>query len=331
MEFVKNHNLEVIKPDYLGNPMLKGRFLNYQKIIPPKLTDILRWRFTNNHDRSKKRQSPWAASLYNLTNVSNKSQDRIIWLGHASFLICFNGKNILIDPVFGNIPFVKRLVGMPCSITELIDIDYILLSHAHYDHIDKNSLRQVSLQNPKAIIYCGLNHRHLLNKFGITNLVIEAGWYQKYPLRSDGLEFYFLPALHWSNRTAFDRNTRLWGSFVIKSNLTSIYFMGDSGYSAHFKDIGSLFSSLDYCLMGIAAYTPRSLMQFSHTNPQEAIQGFHDLNGMTFIPMHYGTYDLTDEPLREPLELLNELVASNSVKGQVMIPIIGEPVLIKPE
>lgn len=326
MQFMKNLELKTIKPDYEGNKVFKGKFLNYRKVKNPSFLDILKWSFSRSEVKRQKQNNPWEAPVVPLKaiEVIDLKCNAIIWLGHASFLIIINGKVILTDPVFGDIPFVKRLTGMPCEISDLIKIDYILLSHSHFDHIDKNSLQQVCLQNPHAIIYCGLNHKNLFKKFNIKNLVIEAGWYQQFPDNLDGLEFYFMPALHWSSRGLFDRNIRLWGSFVIKSKDSMIYFMGDSGYDSHFKEIGDLFGKFDYCLMGVGAFLPWYIMHSSHTTPYEAVNGFHDLGGRTFIPMHYGTYDLADEPLEEPLHRLRDLDNNNLINGKLLILKIGE-------
>lgn len=326
MKQIYNKELRLIKPTHFGNKVLDDRFLNYHKISAPKLMDILRWRFTRSPERAVQKQSPWSASVTPIVNLADKSHDRIIWLGHASFLITLNGKNIIIDPLFGNCLFIKRKAAMPCDVKELLNIDYILISHSHYDHLDKNSLKQLTNNNPQAIIYCGLNHHELLRQYKINNQVIEAGWYQEYPIQTDNLEFFFMPALHWSKRTFSDRNKRLWGSFVIKSQKSKIYFMGDSGYSPHFKEIGTLFNGFDYCLMGIGAYSPRYIMQYSHVNPDEAVQAFNDLQGKNFIPMHYGTYTLTDEPLSEPLHKIKHLEAEAKIHGRLLLPVIGETV-----
>ncbi|MFO0319529.1 MAG: MBL fold metallo-hydrolase, partial [Neisseriaceae bacterium] len=246
-----------------------------------------------------------------------------VWLGHASFLITLNNKNILLDPVFFNIPLFKRLAKIPFSINNYNSIDYILISHAHFDHLDKTTIKALSILNPQLKIYCGLGTSQLINnKWKLQNTVVEAGWYQQYPVENDSLEFYFMPALHWSKRTLYDRNKKLWGSFVIKGNSSNIYFMGDSGYSSHFKEIGNLFDDLDYVILGIGAYNPQNIMQTSHLNPEEAKQAYIDLGAKYLVPMHYGTYDLTDEPRFEPLSRIKK--AFESEQDNLKIIKIGE-------
>lgn len=329
MEYLKNPNLETIKQNYLGNPCLSGRFLNYAKVKVPSARDILKWRLS----RAKKfftttNNSNITQDYIKINEVTNESirndkLDSIIWLGHATFLITINNKKIIIDPVLGNIITRKRLAPLPCSIESLDCVDYLLISHAHYDHLDESSIKQLANLNPNLITYCGLNHSSIITKCGVKNIV-EASWYQKYPINNDEIEFYFLPALHWSRRGLNDTNRRLWGSFLIKCKNKTIYFMGDSGYSEHFKEIGELFNGVDTCLLGIGAYEPRDIMKSSHINPQEALQAFNDLKGKTLIPMHYGTFHLADEPRHEPPELISLLWKDNNQSGNLKISKIGE-------
>ena len=329
MQYIKNPNLITIKSDYPGNKMFGNKFLNYQKVPVPKFKDIWQWRFNQADAKKNKQEKPYKLDKINFTEMQDKSQDKLVWFGHASFFITLNGKNILIDPVFDNVLFVKRLVGIPCKIKELNNIDYILISHSHFDHLDKKTLKKLCKQNPQVIIYCGLNHENLFRKFGINNQVVEAGWYQQYPINlNDKIQFYFLPALHWSKRTLRDNNQRLWGSFGIKTDGCSLYFMGDSGYSPHFAEIGQTLNGFDYCLLGIGAYSPRKIMQSSHLDPNEAVKAFHDLQGKNLVPMHYATYDLADEPLGEPIQIMHELNAKKQINGTLLAPKVGEIVYL---
>ena len=301
MQYLKNEELRTIKPEHQGNLYLNGRFLNYQKVKAPQLKDILRWKMNKNPQQAEKNQDKFRLPTIENKQIFQREVAKIVWLGHASFLITLNGKNILLDPVFANIPLVKRRAKIPFSLAEYSQIDYILISHAHYDHMDKKTLTSLAKLNPSLKIYCGLNMAELLRKWKISNTIVEAGWYQQFPLGDDQIEFYFMPALHWANRTLRDRNRHLWGSFVIRGAESCSYFMGDSGYSAHFAEIGKLCPDIEYALLGVGAYMPRNIMQFSHVNPEEAKQAYLDLKAKYLIPMHYATYDLTDEPYEEPI------------------------------
>jgi L-ascorbate metabolism protein UlaG (beta-lactamase superfamily) len=308
LEYLLNEKLETIKPGHQGNIQKGGRFLNYQKVAAPKLKDILRWKTSKNPQQDEKRNDDFRLGTLDDPAIFDRSRDKVVWLGHASFLLTLNGVNILLDPVFADIPLVKRRAKIPFQLKDYDSIDYVLISHAHYDHLDKKTVRNLARINPNLKIYCGLGTAELLQKkWRISNTVIEAGWYQKFPLFADGVEIYFMPALHWSNRSLRDRNLRLWGSFVIRGKNSTIYFMGDSGYSPHFKEIGQLIPGIDYAILGVGAYMPRNIMQYSHINPEEAKQAYHDLGAKYLLPMHYATYDLTDEPYSEPLKKIQAL------------------------
>lgn len=323
-----NPDLLTIKAEYSGNLIKDGRFLNYEKVKAPKLKDILNWKMKRNPQHDEKRADSFKLDVVNNPEIFRRDQDKIVWLGHASFLITLNGKNILLDPVFADIPLVKRRAVIPFSLADYTTIDYILISHAHYDHLDKKTVTGLAKLNPDLKIYCGLGTLSLLKqKWKVRNEIIEAGWYQRFPLFNDQLEIYFMPALHWSNRTLRDRNLRLWGSFIIKGGSSTIYFMGDSGYSGHFKEIGQFFPAIDYALLGVGAYMPRNIMQYSHINPEEAKQAYHDLGARYLVPMHYATYDLTDEPYKEPLDLIRGLFPDSPER--LLNVTIGETIQIK--
>lgn len=308
LEYLLNEELETIKSGHQGNIQKGGRFLNYQKVAAPKLKDILRWKTSKNPQQDEKRNDDFRLGTLDDPAIFDRSRDKVVWLGHASFLLTVNGVNILLDPVFADIPLVKRRAKIPFQLKDYDSIDYVLISHAHYDHLDKKTVSNLAKINPNLKIYCGLGTAELLQKkWKISNTVIEAGWYQKFPLFADGVEIYFMPALHWSNRSLRDRNLRLWGSFVIRGKNSTIYFMGDSGYSPHFKEIGQLIPGIDYAILGVGAYMPRNIMQYSHINPEEAKQAYHDLGAKYLLPMHYATYDLTDEPYGEPLKKIQAL------------------------
>lgn len=302
-----NPDLKIIKAGFDGNILRDGRFLNYQKVRAPKLKDILKWRFSKNPQEVEKKEDKFRLKTLENNEILNKTITKIVWLGHASFLLTLNGKNILLDPVFGDVPLVKRRAKIPFAIKAYNNIDYILISHAHYDHLDKKNMTYLAKLNPSLVIYCGLNVKPLLEKWHIKNQIIEAAWYQEYPVTADLLEIYFMPALHWSNRTLRDRNKCLWGSFIIKSASTTIYFMGDSGYSPHFKEVGEFFPNIDYAILGVGAYMPRNIMESSHINPAEALLACNDLGAKYLVPMHYATYNLTDEPYEEPLTWIKKL------------------------
>jgi L-ascorbate metabolism protein UlaG (beta-lactamase superfamily) len=155
--------------------------------------------------------------------------------------------------------------------------------------------------------------------------VQEAGWWQQYDLGPDApVEIFYLPASHWSRRGLFDLNRILWGSFLIKTADRLIYFAGDSSYGDHFEQIEHTFGPLDIVLMPIGAYKPAFMMSRSHVNPHEAAKAANVLRAGHVVPMHYGTFDLSDEPASEPLRLLTEVAAGGLLRGVLHAPAVGE-------
>ncbi|WP_201328553.1 MBL fold metallo-hydrolase [Thermotomaculum hydrothermale] len=147
----------------------------------------------------------------------------------------------------------------------------------------------------------------------------ELSWFESWEFK--GIKIVLLPAKHWSKRRLFDRNTSLWGSFLIQTDKTTIYYAGDTAYSYHFKDIGEIFE-IDYAFLPIGAYKPDYIMKHNHMNPEEAYKAFKDLNAKHFIPIHYGVFKLSDESVSEPYEKIVKIIPENK------IPKIGEVVII---
>ncbi len=272
-----------------------SRFNGFKNI---SFLNVLKWRFSKlankNLDETREIIYP---EINREHDKLNTDQDFIIWLGHSTFLIQINKIKILTDPVFGNIPLFKRKTETAYSIDEIGKIDLIVISHSHYDHLDLKSIKQFEKFAPK--ILAPLKTKKYFNN--IKNMeIIEMDWFES--IKFDEVEIIFLPAKHWSRRSLFDLNKTLWGSFLIKN----IYFAGDTAYSEHFKIIGNKYK-IKYALMPIGAYKPEIIMKNNHVNPEESINGFIDLKAEIFIPMHYGTFKLSDEPMDEPLKLTKEL------------------------
>ena len=218
---------------------------------------------------------------------------------------------------------------MPCDIDDLRNIDYLLISHGHRDHFDKKTVESIVKTNPDMEALIPLSGSRLFNGQRLRETKRqEAGWYQENNLAND-IRIIFLPAKHWSRRGLNDFNKTLWGSFLIIANGTKIFFAGDTAYDEHlFTEIRQLFGEIDICLLPIGAYAPAFLMQREHTNPEEALQAFSDLGGKLFIPMHYGTYDISDEPLGEPITRLRKNAIEKGIEYQIKELAVGEKYLI---
>jgi L-ascorbate metabolism protein UlaG (beta-lactamase superfamily) len=235
-----------------------------------------------------------------------------VWLGHASYLFTLAGKHFLTDPVLYNVGPLKRFTPLPCDVAELKQIGYILLSHNHRDHADKKSMQHLCTLNPKAVILTGLNIAPLLRSWKITNPIVEAGWYQQYQLETD-VQVTYLPAKHWNRRGLTDMNNMLWGSFMLQSPTQTIYFGADSGLGMHFEEIGQLFPSIDYAMLGIGAYKPEWFMHTAHTSPADALIALQQLGAKQLVPMHFATFDLSDEPLFYPKQELLQLQEQQNI------------------
>ncbi len=306
--YLKNNNLNFIKNNSKGNTLKDGIFINlYGQSGISSVFDILKWKLRKNKYKTIKKNDKYKMKIIKNTMKKKKKEDYISWLGHASFLIQINGKKILTDPCLFAPPFIKRLTRLPCNIED-IKPDYLLISHGHYDHLDKKSIKYFN----KSTALIPLKMGKLVKKFNKTINIQEAAWYQKYNINEE-FEIFFLPAHHWHKRTLKDQDKTLWGSFLIKTKTKTIYFAGDSGYSKHFKDIGNMFD-IDIALLPIGAYEPRWFMKSSHINPQEALKAYKDLNAKEFIPMHFGTFDLSDEPISEPPKLLKKIKKDENIK-----------------
>ncbi|BFG76521.1 MBL fold metallo-hydrolase [Paraburkholderia terrae] len=246
---------------------------------------------------------------------ANRSDDTMTWIGHATALLQINGVNVITDPMFSEraSPFTfagpKRRVPPGLALDELPHIDVVLISHSHYDHLDTASVEALNGQPggpPLFLVPLGI--KDWLAKKGVTNAQ-ELDWGDETSVA--GLDFWFVPATHWSARSLTDRNETLWGGWVVKTpagatHPVSVYFAGDTGYSNDFKRIGAAFGCVDLALIPVGAYEPRWFMGPQHVDPQQAVQIFEDVHAKKAIGIHWGTFELTDEALDEPPKKLAE-------------------------
>ena len=323
-----NPDLAVIKEEWKGNTVINGEFHNNSTPEKPPLLDVLKWKFSRNPQREAKLSDSFKLASCQLDSIT-KSEDKIIWLGHASFLIIVNGISLITDPAFFDLASIKRKVAVPCDLEALKPIDYLLISHDHRDHLDLKSAAIIAKNNPAIELLLPLNAGRIFDKKAFKNSTKqEAGWYQEYKIK-ESISIVFLPTRHWGRRGLFDFNKTLWGSFLVIAGDTKIFFSGDTAYDENmFKDIHAEFGAIDICLLPIGAYSPRFMMQTSHITPEEAVKIFNDLGGKLFIPMHYGTYDLSDEPLGEPVKRLEACFAKKEPKKYLKKLRVGEVFLL---
>jgi L-ascorbate metabolism protein UlaG (beta-lactamase superfamily) len=325
--YVKNTALQTLNtdPDWLGNPINEqGRFLNLYDNSAPNFADVIEWKRQSNPYQPYKKADEFALPVVKDPQLFTNREDAIVWLGHASFLIRLEGITLLTDPVFFDRFFLKRLSELPFDLQDLQNIDYILLSHGHFDHCDLKSLAWIKEKCPQATVLTGLGMEKILkNKFSESHIQ-TAGWYQQYKTPAS-ISIAFVPAKHWTKRSIADQNKALWGGFSIKTDSLHVYFMGDSGYDAHFKDIASLCGAPDYAIIGVGAFEPEWFMHNFHISPLNALKAAEEMQARYFIPMHYGTFDLSDEPLLEPRRILQNMEHTTSL--QLLYPNPGETIV----
>lgn len=280
----------------------KTRYSNYDDVNNLKsISDMLRW---SKERRSKKKDLTNQIPQHDIKEVKalkeNLQEPTITWIGHSTFLIQMNGKNILTDPVWAQrMGFQKRMTAPGIELHDLPNIDIVLISHGHYDHLDFGTIKKLK-GKPRFYVPIGL--KSAFSRRGYRNIV-EAKWWDYFTY--EGLKITFVPAQHWTRRSLFDTNTSHWGGWIIEdsSSNRSIYFVGDTGYFKGFKEISEKFT-LDIVMMPIGAYEPEWFMKTSHINPEDAVKAFLELKGKTFIPMHYGAYRLADDTGPEALDRL---------------------------
>ena len=237
----------------------------------------------------------------------NPGPAQITWIGHSTFLLQVDGLNILTDPIFSEraspVSFAgpKRTTPPALSVKQLPHIDIVLISHNHYDHLDKASIKALQahqIDNPPSY-YVPLGLKAWFTKLSIGR-VTELDWWGESSVGDATV--HAVPVQHWSSRTPFDRNKTLWAGYVISAPTLRTLFVGDSGYSNDFKAISTRLGKVDLALVPIGAYDPRWFMKSAHMNPEEALRVVQDVGARRAIGMHWGTFALTDEPMAEPGE-----------------------------
>jgi L-ascorbate metabolism protein UlaG (beta-lactamase superfamily) len=234
-----------------------------------------------------------------------RAEPAVTWVGHATLLLHVGGRYVLTDPQFSERASPVRLVGprravppVP-ALERLPHIDAVLISHNHYDHLDRDSVAKLAAQPggaPRFFVPLGL--KDWFARLGIDN-VVELDWWEK--AAYEGLELHFVPVQHWSKRTLLDTNLSLWGGWVVTHPQLSFFFAGDTGYSQDFTDIRARFGGFDLAAIPIGAYAPRWFMHVQHVDPAEAIRVHRDVNARQSVGIHWGTFaGLTDESLYEP-------------------------------
>jgi N-acyl-phosphatidylethanolamine-hydrolysing phospholipase D len=246
------------------------------------------------------RPRPGAASRVDHDPAALERDPGVTWIGHATFLVKVDGVTIVTDPMFSKraspLSFAgpPRLVAPGVPMGALPKIDLALVSHDHYDHADIPSLRALAARGTRIVV-----------PMGMADVVRAAGgdaislrWWEHVEIA--GLRLHCVPAQHFSGRGLTDRNRRLWAGWVVEGRSRRFYHAGDTGYFGGFAEIGRRLGPIDLAAIPIGAYRPSSMMRPVHLDPEEAVQAALDAGAARVVGMHFGTFDLTDEPLDEP-------------------------------
>jgi len=285
------------------------------KGAPRPVGDLLRW-FRERGRTRRERPDPPASVFERKTprfgQVEGQGGVGVTWLGHSTVLLEFQGLTVLTDPILSEhaaplpLPRLRRWVPAPVGVAGLPHVDLVLVSHNHYDHLDRPTVRALARRFPEAIWCTPLGNGALLRRFG-ARLVHEMDWWEEMELT--GGRVTCTPAQHFSARGLHDRDRALWSGFALRISGRSAWFAGDSGYFGGFREIGERVGPFDLALVPTGAYDPRWFMRPVHMDPTEGVQAVLDVaaRGLPrLVPIHWGTFKLTDEPMDEPPRLTRE-------------------------
>ncbi|MEN8799236.1 MAG: MBL fold metallo-hydrolase [Flavobacteriaceae bacterium] len=309
-----------------------GAFMN-RKNVPEKfgfwqtLSIARKFFFTQVPNGAPK--NPIPVQPLDSTGIANyEGKTRLIWFGHSAFLLQMQGRNILLDPMFGETPAPHPLLGrnrfsgpLPIEIEKLPQIDAIIISHDHYDHLDYESI--MKLKDKVEMFYTPLAVGVHLKAWGVEeDKIIELDWWQE--ARYLNLEFICTPAQHFSGRKLKNRQSTLWSSWVIRSDKESIFFSGDSGYGPHFKEIGEKYGPFEFAMMECGQYN--ELWPDIHMFPEETIQAGMDIGASALMPIHWGAFQLALHSWTDPIE--RAVIKAGQLNSILVTPKIGQPIMI---
>ena len=250
------------------------------------------------------------------------------WFGHSTVLLNINGKIIITDPVFSKaaspVPFLNKAFSFQhhYTVEMLPELDVVLISHDHYDHLDYKTIKKIHSKTKKFIVPLGVD-AHLV-RWGIPKEKIEVADWNDLIVIDSSVKFTSTPARHFSGRGTRDRDKTLWCSWVIESNTQKVFFGGDSGYGKHFKEIGNKYGPFDLTMIECGQYNEN--WSQIHAMPEQTVQAHIDLNGKTLLPIHWSKYRLSIHSWTEPIERAKAASEENKISLQDVK--IGEIVIL---
>ncbi|WP_309621978.1 MBL fold metallo-hydrolase [Novosphingobium sp.] len=297
-----------------GSPVSRARLRDFLKFL---LWDMR---------RAKLPPLPPGLATAIAPDLSAMQENEVTWLGHACFALRIGGKLVLTDPYLGKAagPFglgPRRFLPPAITAADLPQLDLIVISHNHYDHVDGAALGAYRWRAQTPVV-CPLGLAPLLRRQGFTRIT-EIDWWQDW--RCGALTVTALPAVHFSGRGPFDRNRTLWASMALAGPHRKVWFGGDTGYGACFREIGERAGPFDLALVGIGAYEPRIIMEASHATPEEAIMIARDIRARTAVGMHWGSIMLTPEdPFEAPARFRRAALEQQYGEENAWIMQVGE-------
>lgn len=305
---------------------------------PPAQGGFWRWQWqrlwaTETLDQPE-RITPANPSLAYLN--ANRRDITATWIGHSTVLWQVQGLNILTDPHFGPraspVSFAgpRRLTPLPFTLTDLPRIDVVLISHNHYDHLDRDTVLALNAQAggpPLFVVPLGVDL--WMQDQGITR-VQRMDWGDRYALPrptpstpADAVTVELVPVQHWSSRTPWDRNATLWGGYVVSAHTEGqpyrLFFAGDTGYSPDFVELGQRFGGFDFSAIPVGCYEPRWFMQKQHVNEDDAVRIHLDVKSKFSMGIHWGAFRMCDEPVHAPLDGLPQARTRHGVADDAFV------------
>ncbi|AIQ61498.1 MBL fold metallo-hydrolase [Paenibacillus borealis] len=318
---------------------LNSRSLNYSKgkFAYPQMTELFGERaggggvsilkdFIKGNPRSRPAEPLQPLPLLP-ASIGQSPGTRVTWFGHSAVLLEMDGVTLFLDPMLGNAPSPFPFIGgrrysrqLPLEISLLPQIDAVVLSHDHYDHLDYGTIRKLKDKVGLFIVPLGVGAH--LRRWGVSaEKIREHDWGDE--LAYAGLTFTSAPARHFSGRSLLDRNTTLWCSWVIQGKNTKVFYSGDSGYGPHFAEIGRKYGPFDLTLMECGQYDPR--WADIHMLPEQTVEAHLDVRGGLLIPVHWGAFTLSMHDWTDPVERVAAAAAAKGVR--LATPRIGETVV----
>lgn len=319
---------------YQNSPQFKnGKFVNYNNVSNEYgfwEILVLGYKFLTTKVMNPRPKSDLTVLKLDSADISNYHQEtRLVWYGHSAFLLQMKGKNILLDPMLGQVAAPHRFLGdsrfskqLPLSINKLPKIDAVIISHDHYDHLDYESI--IKLKNKTSHFFVPLGVGIHLKAWGIEAAQItELDWWEE--TRYQELKFVCTPAQHFSGRKMGNKPSTLWASWVIQSSDDNIFFSGDGGYASHFKKIGEKYGEFDLALMECGQYN--EMWSKIHCMPEQTAQAAVDLRAKKMMPIHWAGFRLALHDWTDPIVRVTK--KSKELNLPIITPRIGEKIILK--